>query len=217
MPARRYKPTTAGRRNSSVLTRDSVTREKPQKNLLRKIHKSGGRNNKGRITTRHIGGGHKRQYRLIDFKRVDKDGVPAKVAHIEYDPNRTSRIALLHYADGEKRYITNAPQAGIFTVMARTGEPGASLPCHFHEYDESITIVSGIGMRLSVAGMTLCQSIVLSAAIIMTAASARLATTAAMNSPPVAMTTTLLSTGANIGAANRRWAFSRPAATAPIP
>ena len=104
MPARRYKPTTAGRRNSSVLTRDSVTREKPQKNLLRKIHKSGGRNNKGRITTRHIGGGHKRRYRLIDFKR-NKDGVPATVAAVEYDPNRSANIALLHYHDGEKRYI----------------------------------------------------------------------------------------------------------------
>src|SRR5215203_2494939 len=101
MPARRYKPTTAGRRNSSVLTRDSVTREKPQKNLLRKI---GGRNNKGRITTRHIGGGHKRRYRLIDFKR-NKDGVPATVTAVEYDPNRSANIALLHYHDGEKRYI----------------------------------------------------------------------------------------------------------------
>ena len=73
--------------------------------LLRPLHKTGGRNNTGRITTRHKGGGHKRQYRLIDFRRHDKDGVPATVAHIEYDPNRTARIALLHYADGEKRYI----------------------------------------------------------------------------------------------------------------
>jgi large subunit ribosomal protein L2 len=104
MPARRYRPTTAGRRNSSVLTRDSVTREKPEKQLLRKIHKTGGRNNKGRITTRHIGGGHKRRYRLIDFKR-DKDGVPATVAAVEYDPNRSANIALLHYHDGDKRYI----------------------------------------------------------------------------------------------------------------
>jgi large subunit ribosomal protein L2 len=102
MPAIRYKPTSAGRRNSSVLTRDSVTREKPEKKLLAKLSKSGGRNNKGRITTRHIGGGHKRRYRLIDFKR-DKDGVPATVAAIEYDPNRSANIALLHYHDGEKR------------------------------------------------------------------------------------------------------------------
>jgi len=104
MPAKRYKPTTAGRRNSSVLTRDSVTREKPEKSLVRKLHKTGGRNNNGRITTRHIGGGHKRRYRLIDFKR-NKDGVPATVAAVEYDPNRSANIALLHYHDGEKRYI----------------------------------------------------------------------------------------------------------------
>ena len=104
MPARRYKPTSAGRRNSSVLTRDSVTRDKPEKKLVTKLHKTGGRNNHGRITTRHIGGGHKRRYRLIDFKR-NKDGVPATVASIEYDPNRSANIALLHYHDGEKRYI----------------------------------------------------------------------------------------------------------------
>ena len=104
MPAIRYKPTSAGRRNSSVLTRDSVTRNAPEKKLLAKMHKTGGRNNKGRITTRHIGGGHKRRYRLIDFKRT-KDGVPATVASIEYDPNRSANIALLHYHDGEKRYI----------------------------------------------------------------------------------------------------------------
>ncbi len=104
MPAIRYKPTSPGRRNSSVLTRDSVTRNEPEKKLLAKKHKTGGRNNKGRITTRHIGGGHKRRYRLIDFKR-NKDGVPATVASIEYDPNRSANIALLHYHDGEKRYI----------------------------------------------------------------------------------------------------------------
>src|SRR5918997_4989607 len=104
MPVRRYKPTTNARRNSSVLTRDSVTREKPEKNLVQKHSKTGGRNHKGRITTRHIGGGHKRRYRPIDFKR-NKDGVPATVATIEYDPNRTANIALLHYHDGEKRYI----------------------------------------------------------------------------------------------------------------
>ena len=104
MPARRYRPTSAGRRNSSVLTRDSVTKNKPEKKLTAKLHKTGGRNNHGRITTRHIGGGHKRRYRLIDFKRR-KDGVPATVAAIEYDPNRSANIALLHYHDGEKRYI----------------------------------------------------------------------------------------------------------------
>ena len=104
MPAIRYKPVTAGRRNSSVLTRESVTRERPEKSLIRKLTKKGGRNNQGRITTRHKGGGHKRRYRFIDFKR-NKDGVPATVATIEYDPNRSANIALLHYHDGEKRYI----------------------------------------------------------------------------------------------------------------
>ena len=105
MAIRKYKPTTPGRRGSSVADFAEITRSTPEKSLLAPLHSKGGRNAHGRITTRHQGGGHKRQYRLIDFKRVDKDGVPAKVAHIEYDPNRTARIALLHYADGEKRYI----------------------------------------------------------------------------------------------------------------
>ncbi len=109
MGIRKYKPTTPGRRGSSVADFVEVTRSTPEKSLVRPLTKTGGRNNAGRITTRHIGGGHKRAYRVIDFKRYDKDGVPAKVAHIEYDPNRTARIALLHYADGEKRYIL-APQ-----------------------------------------------------------------------------------------------------------
>src|SRR5919109_1648046 len=105
MGIRKYKPTTPGRRGSSVADFVEVTRREPEKSLLRPLPKKGGRNNTGRITTRHQGGGHKRAYRLVDFKRYDKDGVPAKVAHIEYDPNRTANIALLHYADGEKRYI----------------------------------------------------------------------------------------------------------------
>ncbi|GAA2119067.1 50S ribosomal protein L2 [Actinomadura alba] len=105
MGIRKYKPTTPGRRGSSVADFVEITRREPEKSLLRPLPKKGGRNNHGRITTRHQGGGHKRAYRVIDFRRADKDGVPAKVAHIEYDPNRTARIALLHYADGEKRYI----------------------------------------------------------------------------------------------------------------
>src|ERR671918_2703607 len=105
MAIRRYKPTTPGRRGSSVADFVEVTRSTPEKSLVRPLSKKGGRNNSGRITTRHQGGGHKRAYRVIDFRRADKDGVPAKVAHIEYDPNRTARIALLHYVDGEKRYI----------------------------------------------------------------------------------------------------------------
>ena len=105
MGIRKYKPTTPGRRGSSVADFVEVTRSTPEKSLTVPKPKTGGRNNQGRITTRHIGGGHKQAYRLVDFKRYDKDGIPAKVAHIEYDPNRTARIALLHYLDGEKRYI----------------------------------------------------------------------------------------------------------------
>src|ERR671930_208295 len=105
MGIRKYKPTTPGRRGSSVSDFVEITRSEPEKSLLRPLPKKGGRNNHGRITARHQGGGHKRAYRVIDFRRADKDGVPAKVAHIEYDPNRTARIALLHYVDGEKRYI----------------------------------------------------------------------------------------------------------------
>ena len=105
MGIRKYKPTTPGRRGSSVADFVEVTRDEPEKSLVRPLHSKGGRNVHGRITVRHQGGGHKRAYRVIDFRRHDKDGVPAKVAHIEYDPNRTARIALLHYADGEKRYI----------------------------------------------------------------------------------------------------------------
>src|SRR3712207_5520379 len=104
MPLRKFKPTSAGRRFMSVSTFEEVTKKEPEKSLLEPVKRKGGRNNYGRITTRHQGGGHKRRYRVIDFKRR-KDGVPAKVAAIEYDPNRSARIVLLHYADGEKAYI----------------------------------------------------------------------------------------------------------------
>ena len=132
MAIRKYKPTTPGRRGSSVSDFSEVTRSTPEKSLVVPKPKTGGRNNSGRITTRHIGGGHKQAYRLIDFKRYDKDGVPAKVAHIEYDPNRTARIALLHYADGEKRYII-APNGLAQGHKVEAGEgadikPGNNLP-----------------------------------------------------------------------------------------
>lgn len=104
MPIKKYKPTTPGRRDMTVSSFREITKTKPEKSLLEPLKSSGGRNNTGRTTTRHRGGGHKRMYRIIDFKR-NKDGIPAKVAAIEYDPNRSARIALLHYADGEKRYI----------------------------------------------------------------------------------------------------------------
>src|SRR5918995_722252 len=124
MPAIRYKPTSPGRRNSSVLTRDSVTRDKPEKKLLAKKHKRGGQNKKGPKTPRHIGGGHKRRYRLIDFKR-NKDGVPATVAAIEYDPNRSANIALLHYHDGEKRYILAPRNLSVGSIV--TSGPDAEV------------------------------------------------------------------------------------------
>ena len=104
MPIKKYKPTTPGRRGMTTLSKEEITKQTPEKSLTAPLKSKGGRNNAGRITTRHQGGGHKRKYRIIDFKR-NKDGVPATVAAIEYDPNRSSNIALLNYADGEKRYI----------------------------------------------------------------------------------------------------------------
>src|SRR5579875_1813880 len=104
MPVRQYKPTSPGRRGMSVSTFEEITKTKPEKSLTVSLKKHSGRNNQGKITTRHRGGGAKRAYRIIDFKR-NKPGVPARVTAIEYDPNRSARIALLHYRDGEKRYI----------------------------------------------------------------------------------------------------------------
>ncbi|MBN1845087.1 MAG: 50S ribosomal protein L2 [Sedimentisphaerales bacterium] len=108
MGIRSYKPTSAGRRHGTVLDYGEITRTQPEKSLLKRVTRSGGRNHSGKTTVRFRGGGARKMYRLVDFKR-NKDGVPAKVASIEYDPNRTCHIALLHYADGEKRYIL-APQ-----------------------------------------------------------------------------------------------------------
>ena len=131
MPIKVYKPTTNGRRNMSSLTYEEITRNKPEKRLTTRSNKSGGRNNKGKSTVRHVGGGNKRKYRLIDFKR-NKDNIPAKVASIEYDPNRSSNIALLHYADGEKRYII-AAKGLLVGALVMSGEKvdiktGNSLP-----------------------------------------------------------------------------------------
>jgi large subunit ribosomal protein L2 len=118
MAIKRYKPTSPGRRFATYADRSELTDKEPEKSLVEGLTKSGGRNANGRITSRHRGGGAKRKYRIIDFKRT-KDGVPAKVAAIEYDPNRTAHIALLHYADGEKRYILapNRLKVGM-TVMS---------------------------------------------------------------------------------------------------
>src|SRR2546423_3250619 len=131
MPVRKYKPTTPGRRGSSVSSFDEISRARPEKSLVAKGREKAGRNNKGRVTMRHQGGGNKRRYRVIDFRR-NKDGVPAKVAHIEYDPNRSARIALLHYADGEKRYILAPKGLGVGDRLeSGTGadiRPGNALP-----------------------------------------------------------------------------------------
>ncbi len=131
MGIKKYKPTSPGRRGMTVSTFEEITTNKPEKSLLEPLKRTGGRNNQGRLTTRHQGGGHKKQYRIIDFKRT-KDNIPAKVATIEYDPNRTANIALLHYADGEKRYILAPHTVKVGTVLF-SGEgadikPGNALP-----------------------------------------------------------------------------------------
>ena len=134
MPLRSRKPTSAGRRFQTVSDFAEITRDRPEKSLLAPKPQSGGRNNAGRKTSRHRGGGHKQQYRIIDFRR-DKDGVPAKVASIEYDPNRNARIALLHYHDGEKRYILAPARVRVGDVL-RSGpgsdiRPGNALPMRY--------------------------------------------------------------------------------------
>ncbi len=131
MPTRQYKPTSAGRRDMSVADFTEITKTTPERSLLEPRRRTGGRNALGRMTVRHRGGGHKRRYRVIDFVR-NKDGVPARVAAIEYDPNRSARLALLHYADGEKRYILAPIGLAVgATVMAGPGadiKPGNALP-----------------------------------------------------------------------------------------
>ncbi len=131
MAIKRVKPTSPGRRFQEYSSFEEITKTTPERSLLRTMKKSGGRNTNGRITSRHRGGGHRRHYRVIDFKR-DKEGIKAKVAAIEYDPNRSARIALLHYADGEKRYIIAPLKLGVGdTVMSGADadiKPGNTLP-----------------------------------------------------------------------------------------
>jgi len=134
MPLRSRKPTSAGRRFQTVSDFAEITRDRPERSLLAANTSSGGRNSYGRKTARHRGGGHKRQYRIVDFRR-DKDGVPAKVAAIEYDPNRNARIALLHFADGEKRYILAPANVRVGDVL-QNGQgadirPGNALPLRY--------------------------------------------------------------------------------------
>jgi len=135
MPTKKFRPYTPSRRQMTVSDFAEVTREGPEKSLVRPIAKSGGRNNLGRITSRFRGGGHKRRYRVIDYRRRDKEGVPAKVASVEYDPNRSANIALLHYADGEKRYIIAPDKVTVGTTIVSGPEaepvPGNALPLRF--------------------------------------------------------------------------------------
>ena len=131
MAIKSFKPYSAGRRFMTVASFDEITTDKPEKSLVERLKKHGGRNQQGRLTVRHQGGGHKRLYRIIDFKRT-KDGIPARVATIEYDPNRSARIALLNYVDGEKRYII-APNGLKVGDMVESGpnadiKPGNCLP-----------------------------------------------------------------------------------------
>ena len=132
MAMKGYKPTSPGRRFAATPVFDEITKAKPEKALTRPVKRKGGRNNNGRITTRHQGGGHKRRYRVIDFKR-NKDGVPGKVTAIEYDPNRNRRIALVVYADGDKRYILAPNKVGVGSLIeagaAPISVPGARFHC----------------------------------------------------------------------------------------
>src|SRR2546425_8976656 len=126
MGLKKFKPQTPGQRFKTVATFDEITKTTPERSLLEPLRKTGGRNAQGRVTVRHRGGGHKRNYRVVDFRR-DKQGVPAKVAAIEYDPNRSARLALLHYADGEKRYIL-APEGLAVGATVVAGEAADILP-----------------------------------------------------------------------------------------
>lgn len=155
MAVKRYKPTSPGRRFLTVSTFDEITKTEPEKSLLAPLKKKSGRNSYGRITVRHHGGGHKRQYRLIDFKR-NKDDIPARVAGIEYDPNRSANIALLHYLDGEKRYIL-APlglQVGQLVMSGPKSEirPGNAMKLRYipaGTFVHNIELKEGAGGQLA--------------------------------------------------------------------
>ena len=164
MPSKKYRPYTPSRRFMTTSDFGEITRSEPEKSLLRPIKKSGGRNNKGRITSRFRGGGHKRRYRVIDFRRRDKAGVPAKVAAIEYDPNRSANIALLHYADGEKRYILAPDKVTVgTTLLAGEGaepSPGNAMPLRqvpVGSVVHAVEMVPGKGAQLARSAGTSLQ------------------------------------------------------------
>jgi len=164
MAVKKYRPYTPSRRQMTTADFSGLTKKRPEKSLTEPARKSGGRNNRGRITSRFIGGGHKQLYRIIDFKRRDKAGVPAKVQAVEYDPNRSARIALLAYADGEKRYIL-APEGlavGATVVSGPEAEPrvGNALPLRFVPVGtvvHSVELVPGKGAQLARSAGTSIQ------------------------------------------------------------
>jgi large subunit ribosomal protein L2 len=164
MPTKEYRPYTPSRRYITTLDFSNLTKKRPEKSLTEPLPKTGGRSNTGRTTSRFIGGGHKRLYRVIDFKRRDKGGVPAKVAAIEYDPNRSANIALLHYLDGEKRYIL-APdglEIGSRIVSGPEAEPrvGNAMPLRFIPVGtvvHSIELVPGRGAKMARSAGTSAQ------------------------------------------------------------
>ena len=164
MPVKSYRPYTPSRRFMTTPDFAEVTKLEPEKSLLEPVKRSGGRNNRGRITTRFRGGGHKRRYRTIDFRRRDKEGVPAQVAGIEYDPNRSANIALLHYLDGEKRYIL-APEklaVGSRIVSGPEAEPtvGNAMPLRFVPIGavvHNVELVPGKGAQIARSAGTSIQ------------------------------------------------------------
>jgi large subunit ribosomal protein L2 len=163
MGVNKYKPTSAGRRGMTASDFAEVTRSRPERSLTKALSKSGGRNNRGRITVRRRGGGHKRRYRVIDFRR-DKMGVPGRVAAIEYDPNRSARIALIFFADGEKRYILHplGLSVGDTVVTSNTADikPGNSMQLHavpFGTFVHNIELSSGRGGQLCRSAGTYAQ------------------------------------------------------------
>ena len=164
MSTKSYRPYTPSRRSMTTLDFAEITRESPEKSLVKPLKKSGGRNHHGRITTRFRGGGHKRRYRVVDFRRRDKEGVPAKVATIEYDPNRSANIALLHYRDGEKRYIL-APDklsVGSVVVCGAESEPvvGNAMPLRFIPIGavvHAVELLPGKGAQLARSAGTSIQ------------------------------------------------------------
>jgi large subunit ribosomal protein L2 len=163
MPIRRVKPTTKARRTITFLDTSDLTKKRPEKRLTQGLRKSGGRNNHGRTTARHRGGGHKRLYRIIDWKRGDKDGIPAKVVALEYDPNRNARLHLLQYADGEKRYVlaTHKVAVGQAVMNGPEAEPKPgncmmlkNIPVGLHVH--AVEMVPGRGAQMARGAGAVC-------------------------------------------------------------